>query len=135
MKDVIIDDFQNIVSESLIRHKSIMDVLSKLQESGARINRALSKSITSCGCIEIKAKKQEFPAEIPEDMTLDDFNKCMSNHIDGALCEKCREVLEKEIGSNLYYVASLCNVLDINMYDVILKEYSKLMMLGRYNLR
>jgi len=33
MKDLICDEFQNTVSELLIRHHSILDVLSKFQEA------------------------------------------------------------------------------------------------------
>lgn len=135
MKDVIFDDFQNIVAESLVRHKSIIDVLSKLQESEARLNRAIAKSVTSCGCLEINARKQEIPEVLPEDMTLEDFHKLMNNHIHGELCDNCREVIEKEMGSNLFYIVSLCNMLDINLYDVFIKEYTKLKMLGKYDMR
>lgn len=135
MKDVIFDDFQNIVAESLVRHKSIVDIITKLQESEARLNRAIAKSVTSCGCLEINARKQEIPNELPEDMTLEDFHKLMNNHIQGELCDNCREVLEKEMGNNLFYIASLCNVLNLSLYDVLLKEYNKLKMLGKYDMR
>lgn len=135
MKDVIFDDFQNIVAESLVRHKSIIDILTKLQESEARLNRAIAKSVTSCGCLEINAKKQDVPSELPEDMTLEDFHKLMNNHIQGELCDNCRDVLEKELGSDLFYIVSLCNILNINLYDVLLKEYNKLKMLGKYDMR
>ena len=135
MKDIIFDDFQNAVSETLLRHKSIIDILSKLQESEARINRAIAKSVTSCGCLEINAKKQEIPKHIPDDMTLEDFHKCMSTHVNNELCESCREVLEKELGNNLFYLVSLCNTLNLNMYDILIKEYNKLKMLGKYSMR
>lgn len=135
MKDVILDDFQDIVAESLVRHKSIIDILSKLHESEARVNRAISKSVTSCGCLQINAKKQELPDDISDDITFNELHNLMSSHVKGALCDGCREVLEKELGNNLYYIASLCNVLDLNLYDVLLKEYCKLKMLGKYDLR
>ena len=135
MKDVIFDDFQNIISESLVRHKSIIDILTKLQESEAKINRAIAKTVTSCGCLEIHAKKQQTPSDMPDDMTLDDFNDCMNSHVVGGLCDNCRDVLEKELGNNLFYIASLCNTLNLNLYDVLLKEYNKLKMLGKYQMR
>ena len=56
MKDIIFDSFQNDVSESLLRHKSIIDVLTKYSESSSRVNRAVAKAVTNCGCIEINAK-------------------------------------------------------------------------------
>jgi hypothetical protein len=63
MKDIIFDDFQNAVNESLLRHKSILDILSKLNETEARINRAVTKSVTNCGCVEINASKQQLPED------------------------------------------------------------------------
>jgi hypothetical protein len=132
MKDVIFDDFQNSVNESLLRHKSILDIITKLQESESRISRAVAKSVTNCGCLEIDAKKQELPEEV------DDFEKldnCLKTHVKGNLCDNCREVIQSEIGNNLFYLTSLCNILDINLYDVLLKEYDKINTLGKYSLR
>jgi hypothetical protein len=56
--------FQDTVDEYLIRHRSILDVQSKLSEAAARINRAIAKSVTTCGCITIQAGRQRFPAEL-----------------------------------------------------------------------
>ena len=42
-------EFQEAVSYCLIRHRSIIDVITKLQESNARVSRAIAKSITVCG--------------------------------------------------------------------------------------
>lgn len=131
MKDIIIDDFQNAVSESLLRHKSILDILSKLNESEARIDRALTKSVTNCGCLKINAEKQH----IPENTDIETFSKGLKTHIEGSLCENCREILEREIGNNIFYLTSLCNVLDLNLYDIFLKEYDKINTLGKYTFR
>ena len=132
MKDVIFDDFQNAVNESLLRHKSILDILSKLNESGARINRAVAKSATNCGCIEINASKQQLPED---DLDIESLSSCLKTHLDGSLCDNCREVLEREIGNNLFYLTSLCNILDLNLYDIFLKEYDKIDTLGKYTFR
>ena len=43
--------------------------------------------------------------------------------------------LEKEMGKNLFYLASICNTLDLNLYDIIIKEQERVKMLGQYNLR
>jgi len=70
MKDLIFDEFQNAVDNSLLRHKSILDIMTKLQESQARVNRAVIKAVTSCGCLEIQAKKQCIPnSSIPTQET------------------------------------------------------------------
>ena len=63
MKDIIFDSFQNDVSESLLRHKSILDIMTKYTESSSRINRAVAKAVTNCGCIEIIASKQPLPEQ------------------------------------------------------------------------
>ena len=134
MKDCIFDNFQNSVDESLLRHRSILDIITKLQESEARVNRAVVKSITNCGCIKVEAKKQYTPDNI-DDLDLDNLSASLDTHMEGKLCESCREVIEREIGNNLFYTTSLCNLLDLNLYDVILKEYDKINTLGKYNLR
>lgn len=134
MKDVIFDDFQNSVDESLLRHRNLIDIMTKLQESQGRINRAIAKSATNCGCIEIESKK----FQTLEDGDIDDIknlNKSFNSNIRGTLCDNCRDVIEDEIGNNLFYLAALCNSLDINLYDIMLKEYNKINTLGKYSLR
>ncbi len=59
MKDLLCDGFQDTVDDYLVRHRSILDVMSKLAESNARVNRAVTKAVTTCGCIGIEASKQE----------------------------------------------------------------------------
>ncbi|MCT4632065.1 MAG: DUF1573 domain-containing protein [Firmicutes bacterium] len=130
MKDIIIDEFQEKVDEVLIRHVSILDIISKLQQTSAKTNRAVIKAITSCGCIKINADKDI----IPEDITYDEIKNFKHNHIEGELCQTCKEKIEAEIGSNLFYIAALSNALDINMYDIYLKEYKKLSTLGKFSL-
>lgn len=134
MKDVIFDDFQNVVDESLLRHRSIIDILTKLQESEARINRAVAKSVTTCGCIQINAKKQKSPEDVG-DIDIEELKECLKSHIKGDLCDNCRGIVESEIGNNLFYLASLCNLLGLNLYDILLNELSKINTLGKYNLR
>ncbi|CUO78246.1 DUF1573 domain-containing protein [Clostridium perfringens] len=133
MKDVIFDDFQNSVNNSLLRHKSILDILSKYQESQARANRAICKAVTNCGCIEICAKKQNMLEDT--DLSLEELNPRLSSHIKGDLCENCREVIERELGNNLFYLTSLCNALDLNLFDILLKEYNKMDTLGKFTFR
>lgn len=134
MKDIIVDNFQNSVSESLLRHKSILDILSKLQQSDSRVNRAVTKSVTNCGCVEINAKKQKMPIDQDyiDEKTL---KECLHSHVKGKLCDNCRDVIESEIGNHLFYLAALCNTLDINIYDILLKEYDKINTLGKFTLR
>lgn len=131
MKDIFIDDFQYMVDELLIRNKSILDSITKFSESVSRINRSIIKSATNCGCIRINAKKQELPADI----SLKDAKKYLKTHIEGQLCENCRDIIEKEMGSTLFYLASICNTLDLNLYDIILKEIERMKTLGEFNLR
>ncbi|ACD51917.1 DUF1573 domain-containing protein [Clostridium botulinum] len=132
MKDIIFDDFQNSVNDSLIRHKSILDILTKYSESSSRVNRAVAKSVTNCGCININASKQN---SLNEDESVDDLSTYLASHLSGELCDNCREIIEREIGNNLFYLTSLCNNLDINLYDVLLKECDKINTLGKFAFR
>jgi hypothetical protein len=129
MKDIICDEFQNTVSELLIRHHSILDVLSKFQESTARVDRAVIKAVTNCGCIQIDAKKKTIPPEA----SLSDLKSYLESHLEGALCVSCQEVIDMEIGKLLFYVAALCNLLDLNLYDVFVKEQKKISTLRIFN--
>ncbi|TZE82689.1 DUF1573 domain-containing protein [Calorimonas adulescens] len=130
MKDIIVDDFQNTVNEVLFRHKSILDVLTKLQETDARIGRAVAKAVTVCGCIKIEAQKQE----IPPDIDITEISNFTSSHLSGELCDECREVINQELQNHLFYLAALCNLLNINLYDNMLEEYDKLTTLGTFNM-
>lgn len=129
MKDLLCDQFQDTVGDCLIRHRSVLDIMAKLQESNARANRAITKAVTACGCIKIEAEKQQ----IPIDITLSEMKQHMSPHIVGQLCDNCRDVIESELGTHLFYIAGLCNSFDLNLYDILLKEQKKLTALGVFN--
>lgn len=131
INDIFLEDFQSVVGEMLIRNRSILDVLSKIQVSEGRVNRAVVKSVTHCGCISIDGKKQAFP----NGASINDLSGLVSTQVKGELCPDCRQTIEKEIGGALFYLAALCNTLDISLYDVILKEKEALATLGNYSLR
>lgn len=131
IKNFVIDEFQYTVQDLVIRNKSILDLLTKYQDSCAKVNRGICKSVTQCGCITIDASKQHFPSED----NLEKAKEFMETHVHGELCESCRDVIEKEIGKNLFFLTSLCNTLDLNIYDIILKELNTLKLLGNYILR
>lgn len=131
MNDIVdCSAFQEKVKELLIRHRSILDVLSKFQESNARVNRALAKSVTWCGCLKIAASRQP----IPPDADLEKMRDHTQTHLQGELCESCRQILEQELGNNLFYFVSVCNLLDLDINDIIKKEYDKVLTLGKFNL-
>ena len=77
----LITELQEQASEVLVRHRSILDIMTKLDEYNGRINRAIAKSVTFCGCMEIAAKKQDFNSTSLNEM----LNK-MDSHIVG--CER-----------------------------------------------
>ncbi len=130
MRDLLCDGFQETVDDYLVRHRSILDVMSKLTESNSKINRAVSKAVTSCGCIQINAEKQQIPPDLD---SLESLKEHMSTHLKGKLCEHCSEVLEDEIGQNLFYLAALCNLAGLNLYDILLKEQDRTACLGIFN--
>ena len=131
MNDMVVDKFQYTVQDLLVRNKSIIDQLTKFQDSNSRVNRTIVKAVTQCGCIQIDAHKQPFG----EDGAFEDAYATFETHLSGSLCENCRDAIEKELGSNLFYMASLCNTLDLNLYDIMIKELERAKMLGKYNMR
>ncbi len=131
MEEVSYDKFQQSVSECLIRHKSILDVTSKLQEACARVNRAVAKSVTSCGCVQVKAERQSYPPGLDSYSQLKRF---MNSHLEGELCPSCQEVIETELGHIQFYIAALCELFSLNMEDILLKEYSRVSTLGTFTL-
>lgn len=130
MSAIMCEDFQHNVSEYLLRHQSILDLLSKTLETTGRVNRAITKSVTSCGCLKIHADKEP----IPENANLEDFKHLFSSHLEGQLCEHCRDVILKEMGKNLFYITALCHTLGISLQEVLEKENDKVTTLGRFNM-
>jgi hypothetical protein len=122
--------FQGCVEEYLIRHRSILDVLSKLQESAARTQRAVTKAVTTCGCVRVEAEK----AVIPPDITYPQLKEHMDTHLRGQLCEVCRDVIETEMGQNLFYLAALCTIANLDMEEILRKQCDRLKTLGNYYL-
>ncbi|MDA8353449.1 MAG: DUF1573 domain-containing protein [Firmicutes bacterium] len=131
MENNSLENFQQQVSELLLRHRSILDISSKFQESNSRVNRALMKAVTECGCMEIQASRQPFADEAP----LDEMKQSVKNHVQGRLCSHCQEVVQSEMGKNLFYLTAMCNLLDIKLEDVVKQESKHLSTLGVFHLR
>lgn len=126
----ITDHFQSSVKSLLIRHQSVLDILSKGQEASARVNRAVVKSITNCGCLGIDAHKKP----LPEDVSIHDLKELLNSQLDGQLCDNCRDIIQTELGKQLFYIAALANSLDLSLDEIITKEESKLSTLTIFNL-
>jgi len=58
----------------------------------------------------------------------------MDNHLEGSLCDSCKEIIETEMGSSLFYVAAICSILNLDFNDIIKKEEERISTLGVYNL-
>ncbi|RQD77008.1 MAG: DUF1573 domain-containing protein [Candidatus Syntrophonatronum acetioxidans] len=125
-----LNDFQDKVDELLIRHKSILDSLSKYQETNSKVNRAIIKSITFCGCVTVNASSQN----IPEDASLKDYKKYVDTHFSGKLCEQCKDIIEEKMGNNLFYLVALTNLLELDLDEILKKEMDKINTLGHFNL-
>lgn len=125
-----IEQFQDQVSQLLLRHRSVLDIMSKLNQTSAAVNRSVTKAITDCGCIELNASKQPFD----QLESLDDAKHNIPNHVSGQLCEHCKEFVETSLGRNIFYLTALCTQLDLDLTDVIAKESDKCATLGIFNL-
>ena len=86
--------------------------------------------MTNCGCISIDASRQRFPVEL----SLAEIREMMQTHVNGTLCEKCREVLETEIGSALFYLAATAGLLGLDLEAVLTKEHARVATLGVFHL-
>lgn len=130
MSSLTLKEFQDQVSELLLRHRSLLDVLSKFQQTGAAVNRAVVKSITECGCVEINATKQAYSP----DLTLEQAKLVLETHMNGKLCENCHEVIAAEIGRNLFYMSALGNLLGLDLQETVEDESKKCSTLGLFTL-
>jgi hypothetical protein len=101
-----------------------------LDEASARVNRAIAKAVTACGCLKISASRQTFPS----DASFSELRNFTTSHLEGTLCPECRDVLESEIGRTLFYVAALCDLLDLDIEEVMEQERERLSTLGIFNL-
>lgn len=122
--------FQDTVDNYLIRHRSVIDVLTKYQEATARVNRAVAKAVTECGCIQIMAAQQHAPSNIDYHQ----LKNYMSSHISGEPCENCKEVLTAELGHSLFYLTALCNLTGLKLDDIIQQECDHVNTLGVFHL-
>ncbi|MDR7519813.1 MAG: DUF1573 domain-containing protein [Armatimonadota bacterium] len=122
--------FQSTVTEYLIRHRSILDVESKLAEATARVSRAIAKAVTTCGCISIHATRQRFPATV----SLAEVRDLVQSHLEGKLCDRCREALETEIGMTLFYLAAVCSLFGMDLDAILEKEHARVATLGVFHL-
>ena len=123
-------DFQDSISKVLVRHKSVLDIMTKMDDYNSRINRAMVKAVTSCGCISIDAKKQEFTGESYKDLP-----NSLDSHLKGEMCDQCKEVIDLEMGNYLFYLTALCDTIGLSLNDVIQHEYDRNKTLGLFNLR
>lgn len=126
----LVNDFQTVVERYLIRHRSILDILSKLQDSSSRVQRAVAKAVTSCGCVTVDAQRQS----VPEDTPYTEVKQHVHTHLHGELCVQCREVIEAELGQNLFYVTAMCETFGLHVGDILQQEKQRLNTLGVYNL-
>ncbi|CQR71571.1 hypothetical protein SOV_03610 [Sporomusa ovata DSM 2662] len=123
-------DFQSAVDEYLIRHRSVLDILTKYQEASARVNRAIAKAVTECGCIQVAAARQA----VPENTSYSELKDHMSSHLVGEPCPQCQEVIAKELGHSMFYLAALCNLTGLSLHKVMQQEHSNVKMLGVFHL-
>lgn len=130
MGEIQLKRFQEQVSELLLRHRSILDILSKLDQSNASVHRTVIKSITECGCLKVNAEKQNYSAAMAPEL----LRKQMKSHIDGELCENCSDLVIGELGKNLFFITALCNVLKLDLDEVVKKESEKCNTLGFFNM-
>jgi len=123
-------DFHKTVDKYLIRHRSILDIMSKHLEASARVNRAFAKAVTECGCVKVTASRQQ----IPIDANYSDLQQYMSSHLSGEPCASCKEILAKELGHCLFYFTAICNLAGLDLQDIMEEEQKRVNTLGFFHL-
>lgn len=122
--------FQDTVSEHLVRHRSVLDAMSKFQEASSHVNRAIAKSVTTCGCLKIKAAKQA----VPKKASFVEMAEYTKTHLEGELCPTCLENIETELGTTLFYLTAICTLLELDLEKILQNENSRITALGHYSL-
>jgi len=130
MREADCVEFQKTVSEYLVRNRSILDVMTKLQDAATRVNRALAKTVTSCGCLSVDASKQE----LPDDVNFSQVSNYVKSHIEGEICPNCSDVIETELGNAMFYLAATCCLLGLDFKCVLERENDRINTLGVYSL-
>ena len=130
MKEADCTEFQKTVSEYLVQNRSILDVMTKLQDAATRVNRALAKTVTTCGCLRVEASKQE----LPEDVTFSHVADYVKTHLQGKMCPNCADVIETELGNAMFYLAATCCLLELDLKNVLERENDRINTLGVYSL-
>lgn len=128
-----LEQFQNFIDDLVLRNKSILDQMTKLQDASARLNRTLSKSATTCGCIKMNIIKQQL--DFAHITSSEEFKSLLSTHIEGYPCPECNEAIEKEMGRVLFYLAAIANTLGISLSSVLENEKTRTNLLGNYSLK
>jgi len=130
MSSSSLQSLQDQVANLLLRHRSLLDILSKYGQSDSSVNLAVTKAITECGCLELHAKRQPYHS----DMDVNQARQRLESHVQGHLCDNCKDIVKGELGKHLFYMSALCNLLDTKLDDVVKQELSKCQTLGIFNL-
>lgn len=128
-----LEQFQNFIDDLVLRNKSILDQMTKLQDASARLNRTLSKSATTCGCIKMNIIKQQL--DFAHITSSEELKSLLSTHIEGYPCPECNEAIEKEMGRVLFYLMTIANTLGISLSSVLENEKTRTNLLGNYSLK
>mgnify|MGYP000717432425 FL=1 len=128
-----LEQFQNFIDDLVLRNKSILDQMTKLQDASARLNRTLSKSATTCGCIKMNIIKQQL--DFAHITSPEELKSLLSTHIEGYPCPECNEAIEKEMGRVLFYLAAIATTLGISLSSVLENEKTRTNLLGNYSLK
>ena len=128
-----LEQFQNFIDDLVLRNKSILDQMTKLQDASAHLNRTLSKSATTCGCIKMNITKQQL--DFAHITSSEELKSLLSTHIEGYPCPECNEAIEKEMGRVLFYLVAIANTLGISLSSVLENEKTRTNLLGNYSLK
>lgn len=70
----------------------------------------------------------------PTGLRIEEAQHKLGTHVQGHLCENCKEIVSDQLGKNMFYISALCNLLDIKLEDVVERESKKCSTLGFFNM-
>ena len=105
-----------------------------MQESSARVQRAVAKAVTVCGCIEIDAARQALPDPASEDISYADLKQYVQSHLGGSFATIAATSSKRSWARPTFTPPRCAETFNLHAADILAKEKQRLDTLGIYSL-
>lgn len=125
-----IEELQLKADKYLVINPEILQILTQLDQSSIKLHQAILQSSTNCGCTHLSTSKIATPSEA----SWQELKAIATGDEVSEICPECLANIKKKLGSMLFYLASLCNALGLDLNDAIDLENKQLDILGYFML-